>query len=397
MLVTAKALLWGAIALPSVLAFDMNYQGGRCNRDIMNGDTHLIGGGDGMDFCEQRSDYGVVINGIEVWADKDGVNGLRVRFTDGSNSPQLGRQLGDHKEASWKPDEGDLLSNIDLWGNGNGRHVGRIRLRFSSGYVFEHGKDVNGKNPFELNVGGGIMLGIAGLHSPDKVINQLTFRMLKSNIKSTEIGDLHYEEDTDAIIAQKKGIEGRIISEAHFQNNQTNGNYMDYKIEQRWSTSSKSQWSLTQTHTIGGKYTYKSSAKVLDVGVEHSFELSYSYANAAMEGGEKAEDDIRVSSASGKLDPGEEVWCRAIAQRGAYDGAFSTKIILHLDDGTTWEYDAEGKSSSIKYAQFTTTCQSERFTKEFDQAPENEVKLLEDKSTQPTKREARRLATPFSA
>ncbi|KAF2869452.1 hypothetical protein BDV95DRAFT_608997 [Massariosphaeria phaeospora] len=376
MLLTTRALLLGAASLLCGLAhsYDLGFQGNRCNRDMMNSDPFFIGGGDGTDFCETLADIGVVITGIEVWAEGNGVNGLKFYFSDGWVSPQVGRQLGEAKRFDWKPDNGDLISSIELWGDGSGHHMGRIKLGLNNGQTFEHGR-----NPYVLNAGGGIMLGAAGLHELGTGINQLTFRMLKSKIHSMELGSLQYKESLEDLNNKKAGITDRLLQEVHFINDQENNNTMDYNFEERWATSAKKTWALTQTHSVGVTIANKVTAEIATFKVEHSVELSYEYSNAAMQGGEAGQEDIRVFGAKGTLDYGEEAWCQSVAQRGAFEGAFTTVVKLNLEDGTTWQFDSEGESGVIKYSEASTKCQSKPFSNTIERAPGDEVKLVEKK------------------
>lgn len=99
MFINYQALLLGTASLLCGLVaaenkFDAQFEGGRCAKSIMN-DYMRVGGERGDMFCEQRSDWGGVVTGIEVWANQEGVNGLKFYFCKCAN-PVIGRTLYTH-------------------------------------------------------------------------------------------------------------------------------------------------------------------------------------------------------------------------------------------------------------------------------------------------------------
>lgn len=97
-------------------------------------------------------------------------------------------------------------------------------------------------------------------------------------------------------------------------------------MEERWATQDKTKWETTMTHTVGVALKSEVEAKILGFEAKHSVELSYSFAHASMKGGESVREDIRVISVKGQLDKGEEVWCRTVAERGEFEGEFTTTV-----------------------------------------------------------------------
>ncbi|CAI6338022.1 unnamed protein product [Periconia digitata] len=364
--ILASAILISGFASGRVLVaregFDpKTADGGRCDRPYMKRTT-LVGGPTGTSFCTQKSDFGAFVKGLDVWGNGEGLKGLRFYFTDGKISPMLGGSIGDKQEWRWEPENGDLINRITLWGHGLGRHLGRIEMSIEGKQTFKAGKEPGKIKSYETtDTGSGIMVGGMGLFEEGKWINQLAFAMLKSPIKTMELKDVKYEQTVEELQKQRKGITDRILLDKHFENNHKDVT-VTYNFESRWSLMDKHMWSTTQTHTLGAKHSWEASGQVLGMGVKETTELNYEYQNAQMEGDEKSQDIITVDGGKFDLKPGEEMYCRAIVQRGEFKGAFTTTVVLHLEDQSTWQFDSKGDSDVIKYSDAKTECQSDPFT-----------------------------------
>lgn len=54
---------------------------------------------------------------------------------------------------------GEIVTKTILYGNGVGLWLGHIHIETSQGQTFDVGRDTTGITPYEINVGGGIILG----------------------------------------------------------------------------------------------------------------------------------------------------------------------------------------------------------------------------------------------
>lgn len=151
-------------------------------------DVQWVGGQGGGDFCATKYKQGVVITGVEVWANKGGVRAIQFYYSDGTNSGQFGKIDGDrHGRLDWDPAV-DGISQVKSWGNGRGQHLGRVQIRTKKGAELDVGKDTSGQDTFESKTASGIMLGAFG-RSGD-LVDSLGFLFLKSKIERITIDDV---------------------------------------------------------------------------------------------------------------------------------------------------------------------------------------------------------------
>ncbi|CAI6341493.1 unnamed protein product [Periconia digitata] len=130
-------------------------------------DSKTTGRSDGEAFCTSKIKQGKVINGMECWADKDSVRGLKFYYTDesemmiGKKDNLNGRVV--NMKARWNP-TADRFEHLQLWDNGWGGMIGRIDAKWSNGQAINCGREAQWGGPtYEADRGaGGMLIGADG-------------------------------------------------------------------------------------------------------------------------------------------------------------------------------------------------------------------------------------------
>jgi hypothetical protein len=179
-------------------------------------DVSSTGGGGGGGFCATKWKAGVVITGVEVWANSKDVRAIQFYYSDGTNSELFGKIDGDkHARMDWDPAT-DGIEQLRTWGNGRGQYLGRVFIRTKTGKELDVGKDTSGQDTFESKVASGIMLGAFGAHGD--VIDSLGFIFLKSKIERITIDDVVFKETPEELNKRMEGLQTVILDYADHTN-----------------------------------------------------------------------------------------------------------------------------------------------------------------------------------
>lgn len=179
-------------------------------------DVSSTGGGGGGGFCATKWKSGVVITGVEAWANDKGVRAIQFYYSDGSNSNLYGKIDGDrHAKMEWDPAV-DTIDQVRTWGNGRGENLGRVQIRTTQGKELDVGKDTNGQDTFESKVASGILLGAFG--ASGDLIDSLGFIFLKSKIERISIDDVVFKETPEELNKRMEGLTTVILDYADHTN-----------------------------------------------------------------------------------------------------------------------------------------------------------------------------------
>lgn len=186
MLFNPRSLLVGATAL--------FLSGVATAADCANGpwtNVQYVGGGGGGEWCETKYDQGIVMTGMEVWASGKAVRAVQFYYSDGTNSPMIGKldDIKEHQRIDWDPSK-DGIDQFKSWGNGKGQYLGRVYLRLKSGGELNVGKDTDGQDTFESDPQSGIVLGAFGRGGD--VVDGMGMLFLKSTVDKMTIEDVAF-------------------------------------------------------------------------------------------------------------------------------------------------------------------------------------------------------------
>jgi hypothetical protein len=178
-----------------------------CDTGPFHGGISWVGGSEGGDdFCATKWKQGIVITGIEAWANHETLRAIQFKYSDGSLSEVYGRADGEkNARIEWESTK-THVEKITLWGNGIGTRTGRIYVRLSDGKELDVGKDTRGQTPYEQKVDsaqtGGILLGAFGRRGFD--VNALGFIFLGSKVKKIKIEDITLDDDIKTLNAKQQ-------------------------------------------------------------------------------------------------------------------------------------------------------------------------------------------------
>lgn len=193
MFFSRSSLLTGVASLLSLATLG---QAADCGSKGPFGPSVAVGkAGSGGYYCETGWAAGVVVTGLEAWADSSHVNGIQFSFSDGTKR-MVGNQKsgsGDqfHKSVTWGV--GDTVTQLDLWKSNDGRAVSKIEIKTSNGQTMEIGYWAG--KVVSIPINSGIMLGAQG--GTGDFIDNITFLFLASTVGKAEITGLDFKENLD--------------------------------------------------------------------------------------------------------------------------------------------------------------------------------------------------------
>lgn len=317
------------------------------------------GGNNGAGFCATKYKAGIVITGVEVWADTKSVRAIQFFYSDGTNSQQWGKINGDRKgRLNWDPST-DSISQVKTWGNGKGQFLGRVQIRTKSGKELDVGKDTNGQDTFESDVGSGIMLGAFG--ASGDVIDRLGFLFLKSKVTKVTIDDVKFKDTPADLNKRKEGIEMVTVDYADHVNTHPNAT-QNFKFEKSSEKSISKKYINTGTSTFGFSQAFEISGKILDLGGSSTTTLAYEYSKSNTE---EIGNDSKVTltyAVETELQPGQRIYCRAQAMRGSYRGTYSSTVNVWLADGTKFGFQQGGTMDQVSWSSASSECNGKPFT-----------------------------------
>lgn len=318
-----------------------------------------VGGKNGVDFCATKYKAGVVITGVEVWANTKAVRAIQFYYSDGTNSQQWGKIDGDRTaRLSWDPAT-DSISQIKMWGNGKGQYLGRVQIRTKSGKSLDVGKDTNGQDTFETKVASGIMLGAFGASGDS--IDRLGFLFLKSTVSKVTIDDVKFQDTPEALNRRKEGLEQVTIDYAEHINNHPNAT-QTFKFSKSVEKAVSKTYSNSGTSTFGFSTAFEISGKILDLGASSTTTLSYQYASTSTEERGTTDKVTLTYGVDTPLAPGQRIYCRAWATRGTYKGSYSSTINVWLADGSKFGFQQGGTMEQTNWSVAESVCAGAPFT-----------------------------------
>ncbi|KAF2018591.1 hypothetical protein BU24DRAFT_447255 [Aaosphaeria arxii CBS 175.79] len=364
MLFSAQKFLIGATALLST------FSAVKAQTDCDNGPwegVQVIGPGTGETFCATKFPQGLVVTGIEVWADFDFVRAVQFYYSDGSNSEQYGVIAGEnHARLDWDPAT-DVISQVKVWGNGRGKGTGRIYVRTASGKELNVGKNTDGQIVIEPPVNSGVLLGMVG--AKGDYVDRIGFLFLKSKVARMSVDNVVFKETPEELNARKQGLEMFTLDYADHTNNRQDGNET-FTFTRSTTQSTSRKYSTKNTNTFGFDQAFKVSGKLLGIEIDSTSTLKYGYAN---EQGQESSTDASVTLTywvANNMKPGDRVFCRATAERGRYNGAYTATVNVEIESGETFSFGSSGTMDQVQWSQASSECRDTDFT-----AQEKQVNL----------------------
>ncbi|KAF2870112.1 hypothetical protein BDV95DRAFT_608132 [Massariosphaeria phaeospora] len=340
-------------------------------------DVHAIGNAKiTHQWCDTKHAEGIPITGIEAWANEHTIQAVQFYFADGTAGPQIGMPDNDgtseskvtkkHQRIDWDM-AGNQIKQVKLWGNGKGTSLGRIQIRTDK-EEFDVGKLTGKQQAFDIKVNSGILLGAYG-GVKDSTVEVMGFLFLKSEIKSMSVENFQTSDTPEQLNEKMQGLQEMTSHEAHYSlefKNLSSNSW--FGMDATYSTSKSIAIANSHTITAGGSWSAKGS--VLGIAeVTSTYSLSYAYARTDTETNEQTSSttfkyQIVVSSVGT-----QDVWCRATAWYGKYEGEWTGQVVLELEDGDKFTYMTKGTVKDTKWGQVNAECQEKPFDNALPKAP----------------------------
>ena len=133
-------------------------------------------------------------------------------------------EVSEYDSKKLELDAGETITNAILYGDGKGSALGHIYIETSNGKKFDYGRDISDIDPYEVDVGSGLLMGAKGQYNSDysaKCVINLGLLFLNQPIKSVEVTNIEY--DTTALENKGKVNPKSIDVGSYYNGAGTNG------------------------------------------------------------------------------------------------------------------------------------------------------------------------------
>ena len=339
-----------------------------------------IGASAGSSFCETSiKTSGEIIKSLQVWYDSSGIRGILFTLTKGKSKMHGNGGSGESKTITFAP--GELVSYAKLWGNGKGEHLGHIYLKTDK-QEFDVGMTADFKG-YEINVGGGLLLGAAGQEDGGDFVKGLAWIFLDKKIDRIDIGDIHYTDDPSGT---SKNIVADSILEHTFGNPKGSTGNVTFAFTGEKTVTKTTTWEQSTKGTFGMSLSVEWSGEVFGIGAKVTGGFEWSVEHSTSSGGSestatKVGDTITVSIA-----PGYGKKCKIVTQHGEGDFDYTSVVKMKLEGGGEFSYSEKGTLKSVQYSDAKGSCVDANNPIDWDGTPDNPpvgIKLLEKPEGEP--------------
>ncbi|KAF2635168.1 hypothetical protein P280DRAFT_474084 [Massarina eburnea CBS 473.64] len=314
-----------------------------------------FGSPSGEYFCSSKIKSGIVINGLECWADSKSVRGLKFYYSDLSTM-MIGKAGGSGRvandKAMWDP-TADHVTALSLWGGGWNGILGRVDMRVSNGQYVNCGKDTTfGAADFETDLGaGGMMIGASGGFGDG--IDNVAFQFSATALSRVTLTSL----DVPAI---------RNLGSDPSTNGLTNMNFETIRIINRqksdslkttnfkWSKSMKKSrtWNFEETNSFSFGQNFGVSLAIPE-GPEVKSETSYEWKSTTTESKQnvdEVEEAVHWTIPELSIKPGKAKSIKIVAVQGELDSAkYKAMMKVTFKDSSTLDYETVATFGTLGY------------------------------------------------
>ncbi|KAJ7728210.1 hypothetical protein B0H16DRAFT_1331098 [Mycena metata] len=306
-----------------------------------------------------------LVKSLEMWWDDERVRGLRLVFSDGSETPVYGFTTSVHSGSitfGVNPIDTDphpeCITKMWLLASHSGARLAKIHIETSRGQKFEQGPSGT-DNAVTIDVGSGLFVGMAGRHGWD--IDAVAPIFLASPIAKIAVGNITY---TPHPSKTAQGITPVALNEAYCSNPADAPGHIDWDFSSSQTREVTMSHDMTSTTKFGGSVSVEVSGEVFGVGAETDAGFEWSSEQSNTTGSSTSETVEFKWSISGKLKPGEAITCKAIVQRGTLDLHYDATVTVTLKDNTQFMYPESGRFKGVSYSALKTTVETTRLPKQ---------------------------------
>ena len=221
---------------------------------------------------------------------------------------------------------------------------------------------------YDIDVGGGLLLGAFGAMADDFVIN-LGLVFLNTRVDHIEIGEINYDSDPTGASADMSPVS---LLESSFGNPRNSTSDTTFSVIASELVTKSTTWDQTTMDTFGSSMSIDVSAEAFGVGVKGSFGFEWSKETSSNSGGSNRET-ITVGNTIGPLTlkPGHGKNCKIFVQKGEGNFPYTSTVTVKLADGYQVSYTEKGNLKSVQYSQAMSSCTDNNHPIEWDGIPGN--------------------------
>ncbi|KAG9235422.1 hypothetical protein BJ875DRAFT_495019 [Amylocarpus encephaloides] len=318
---------------------------------------------DSPKFCWAEYDQGLVVVGLEVWAARFHIKGVKMTMSDGSNR-MIGQQQvdpqGGNERIAWGIK--DKVTALKMWKNKDKKGLGKIEIEISNGkkLVCGNQKETSHDGPELIDPAGGTILGAKG--AAGAWLENLGFLFLRSTIDEADIIDVKFDENMDQWNAEGRGIRSQDFGNSYFVNQDPPGSpNATFKFSNSKIVTSSKTLTQSSTHVVGAEVSVKVGGKVgvpfvAEGSIEVTATAKYSFERMNSEATTNTETRTIRWDWDGSIAPGKATHCKATAQSGEFSSPYTSTVNVHMVDGTTFEIKQKGDFISTGWTQATGVC-----------------------------------------
>jgi len=331
-------------SLATLAAFASSAIAAQWPEDMVNS-LHFVGGDGGDDFSFIAED-GVTVDTIRVYK-KSNLVGLRVIFSDGREE-KIGNTDSQSQEYKFNAARSEHITAMSLWGNGVGTRTGRIKFETSTGGVFDFGQDTSGQSEFPIDVGSGILIGLAGKAASQ--IDNMAAVFLRPMIK------VFYDDVKYADFDARAGLEVKSLDEQIARYEGVNVTHT-FKSDRTFESSRTFSKSFSSTLGASAKFV-AGVPEVSQVEVSTSWSITDASEHAETE---KWTRNVGWSVVIPMDSPDDDAQCTAKISEGKLDLEWTGMLNMIVDAGDgvagrTWRGPARGRITNIDSSRAEAAC-----------------------------------------
>ena len=306
----------------------------------------MIGGNGGQEFEFYGGTDGVLLAKIGVWAGEWQIKAIEVTLTNGETQT-FGKQDDGGQSTAYPYQEyifkqGETMTQLSLWGNGEGSRCGAIKFSTSLGHEFDHGMTKWGRQQeYPIEIGSGICCGVFGKSDAD--IDSLGFAFLRP-IKRATLKDVEYDIK-NRLAVEHEDLEVRALQTKDFVNeaSETHTSVLGWQEEVEhkysWSVSSALEFSMEVTVSASIFTLFQSSGTFQwKLGLQGTYGQEHTESITI-------KNEERVS-----VPPYSLVTATALVRTGHITTGYTGTLEVEVDSGKTFEYSATGMYEGINFS-----------------------------------------------
>ncbi|PSN62986.1 hypothetical protein BS50DRAFT_637545 [Corynespora cassiicola Philippines] len=322
----------------------------------------------GTPFCTSKVLDGILINGIECFADENSLRGIRFFYTDQSTL-LVGKDIEQHGatgKVMWNPAT-ERITELSLWGGGWDGFMGRIvvevegdeKRRIDCGHYRKHW----GAADKQVDLGaGGLLIGASG--GCGDAVDNIEFQFSASKPQGIQMKEVKFPEILNPEgNPNANGIDQVTVDEVRFINTLDTENLTIKDLKFSEGKERSGSWAVSETSTFGFGQTIGIGVELPGVPVSIESSTSWNWENTnSRENTSEWKDwrDMSWSTGEVNIKPGQAMVCKLYALKGQLqDTKYEAKMEVYFHDNTVFNYNMIGRMKMVDWSKSTLHCDNE--------------------------------------